>query len=221
MVGTGAETEDLSGVRDIGAHKDTQDSRSKERLERLRCLKAKRVEHEHFNKKELLKELRRQAANSRNYRMVLGDERIDSQVDENTTKLSEETEKLDVWSYTVEDCEKWEARKQEKANDAPEFQNFDKLAEVTYKKAIRNLPIDQEEYSKTAAGRRRIPETDVFEHKPGKKEKEFLSHSVKKSTSKNMRQKLKRNVEETDSYINKNNLHFNRKLTRQYGSKNE
>ncbi|RLV92884.1 Pre-mRNA-splicing factor SYF2 [Spathaspora sp. JA1] len=182
--------------------------------ERFSLLKEKRLLAKELNREALIADRQNQRAASvaakkeeeRKLKEAEGDfrEKIEDPVDQRTKNLN----------YTLEECEKWEKKQKKRNEDGTK--NMDALAASTYKKEIKGLKIDKEEYKKqkeeNSTGKKIV---DAINFVPSEESKKGLANRLKESNERKMK-KRRRNEEDEGGFINEKNRQFNMKLNRQY-----
>lgn len=199
------------------------------RLLKLQELKKKKQESEKLNKQELFDDHKKQKLKSLAYKNIeknkmnaeLEQERLDS------IEKGEDFDRKQNWSWTIEDCEKWEnKKKRDNKNLRSGFQNFSGMAQQSYNKELQNLEVDKDEYERQKKALlqkhgvedpRELKKVIDLSNKPKSADKNRLVRNIEDAN--NRRMKRRRNKDEEDdvnSYINDKNKQFNLKLNRQY-----
>ncbi|ODV79479.1 uncharacterized protein CANTADRAFT_259855 [Suhomyces tanzawaensis NRRL Y-17324] len=170
------------------------------RLARLKALKEKRNQSTKLNKQALYQD-------SKKPKVVA---KSSDPVDE-----VEKTERQKNLEYTLEDCERWEAKKlAQRAKLGGEYQNFNHLAQQTYNKAIKDLEVDKHDYH---TRKKNTTEDIIPSNKPDAVVVQKLADSINETNAERMKKK-RRHEEDASSYINEKNRQFNMKLNRDYKS---
>lgn len=174
------------------------------RLDRLRRLQARRKELESLNKRELLKETRRQkhaSLEAKNANRIAVSPQTPSTSNDKLVK------------YSVSEFEDWEMKKHSKA-DNKNTQSYDGVAQMSYAKEIASLPVDKEAYERETQASSRASPSEI---RTSEVDKEALATLIKRSTERKLKKQGRKAVGEAGSFINEKNKQFNMKLSREYG----
>jgi pre-mRNA-splicing factor SYF2 len=148
-------------------------AKAKERMERFKALKERARLGEQKNEKERKLESQRLATDPNlmtslnRKRDVAAHNLMKAEAEEN----GEDFERKRAWDWTVEESERWDKRmkKKEGHRDDQAFQDYRQDSRKVYKRQIKNLPVDMENYEKekmkavekaAASGGLEIVETD-------------------------------------------------------------
>lgn len=192
----------------------------KSSFDRLEALKKRRFQTEKENKIASYQEENQRRFNAKRKGEIVENEeqRWDNREMEITgTGNKEKDDRERNWTWSIEECEKWDEKQRLKSNtqkQASGFQNYTVLAEKAYAKEICNQPADMEEYQRQKRIWLEPKPLENKSFKPNPVDVDSLALSTKESVN---RKRKRRNHESNsiDGYINDKNKHFNRKLARE------
>jgi pre-mRNA-splicing factor SYF2 len=178
------------------------------RLDHFNKLKAQKLEAKKQNQKDL-QHLAKQ------HRIASSHLGHDTQDKDSEKDISPDAIRQRHLNYTIKECEIWNEKLKTKSQNASfsTYQNFNKLAELSYKKDLSAIQVDQEEYETS----RNLHGDLIGSHVPKSGDVQALVANIE---SANTRRTTSRSTHEsTGSYVNEKNRQFNMKLNRQYDSK--
>lgn len=178
------------------------------RLDHFKKLKTQKLEA----KKQNQKDLQHLAKQHRLASSHLGRNTQDKDHEKDTSPEAIRQRHL---NYTIEECDIWSEKQKTKSQNASisKYQNFNKLAELSYKKDLSALQVDQEAYKQS----KNLHDDLIGSHVP--KSDDVLALVANIETANTRRTASRSNDESTGNYINEKNRQFNMKLNRQYDSK--
>lgn len=235
--------------------KDNKQSKvlsARDRISKLSNLRKQKNELKLLNRKEVINDYENKKINLNHLNnLKLRQERLENEIDDLKSKSKNELYNREKsWNWSIEQIEKWDNdHKSDKINDKTKkegFQNYDQLAEQTYKKELSNnitdLSSNKEKYLKqkklfkefilkNGINKDEIDDTsdeytqllDTFIVSYNETDKDKLKELIKQMKSNDERKSRIRNSKnDTNSddssigYINEKNRQFNEKLNRHY-----
>lgn len=224
---------------------------ARDRISKLTNLRKQKNELQLLNRKEIINDYENKKINLNHLNnLKLRQERLEDKIDDLKSKSKNELYNREKsWNWSIEQIEKWDNdHKSDEVNDKKKegFQNYDQLAEQTYKKElasnITDLSSNKEKYLKqkklftdfmlkNGVNENNINETsaeytqllDTFIVSYNETDKTKLKELIKQMKSNDERKSKIRNsrndANSDDSsigYINEKNRQFNEKLNRHY-----
>ncbi|CAK7909600.1 pre-mRNA-splicing factor Syf2p [[Candida] anglica] len=187
---------------------------------RLEALRKKKREAQSQNKQELYKDFQNQKLKSVNLKaLARGKEGAEDKLEQ--INKGDDYTRAKNWGWSVEECEAWEAKQNERAaaKNRSETHDYGKLAEQVYTKEISKLQVDKEEYSKARAKNSAgTSNTAYLVQKPSKNKISSLAQGIQETSAKRAALSKRKTTDNSNSegYINEKNRQFNMKLDRQY-----
>lgn len=224
---------------------------ARDRISKLTNLRKQKNELQLLNRKEIINDYENKKINLNHLNnLKLRQERLEDKIDDLKSKSKNELYNREKsWNWSIEQIEKWDNdHKSDEVNDKKKegFQNYDQLAEQTYKKElasnITDLSSNKEKYLKqkklftdfmlkNGVNENNINETsaeytqllDTFIVSYNETDKTKLKELIKQMKSNDERKsKIRNSRNDTNSddssigYINEKNRQFNEKLNRHY-----
>lgn len=192
------------------------------RKERLQNLQNRLKESKNKNRQELFSDTQRQKQRSLALKKLQKEKERQDLGEAPVSEQKDVSEREQLMTWTLEDWDRWNAKQGSKNRLHPENGDFNKLAELSYKKELREALVDKVSYEKqkqeimlkhnlsNAQDLRLVME---LEHQPNKDKLEAMVEGLTDANRRRM--KRKRTAGADGSYINEKNRQFNEKLERE------
>lgn len=206
---------------------DSHDGKGSEALpysrkERLQKLQNRLKESKSKNKQEVFTDTQRQKQRSLALKKAQKEKEREDLGGAPVSDQKDVSEREQLMKWTLEDWDRWNAKQGTKNRQHPENGDFNRLAELSYKKELRDALVDKVSYEKqkqetmikhglSHAQELRLV-TDLG-HKPHTEQKTALVEGIAEANRRRMKRKRADGAD--GSYINEKNRQFNEKLERE------